>query len=115
MSKRAGSFKIPFDSQGNMLGYDKDHRAQLWRENTPFYAKFKFDHFERGRSAAHAIFLEDRSGRRFQMFMTDLSDAMVHIRQGFLEGDFVFAKRGSNYGLKLIREASAPELIASEL
>lgn len=115
MAKKTGSFKVPFDAKGNMLGYDKAYGIKEWRENALFYAKLKFSHFERGRSAAHAIFIDAKTGARYQMFMTDLGDAMVHVRNGFIEGDFNVAKRGANYGVRLVREASVPELIAAAL
>lgn len=98
-----------------MLGYDKASNIVSWRENEPFYAKLKFESFERGRSAAHAIFRDSKSSARYPMFLTDISAAMEELRSGFLEGDFMFAKRGSNYGLKLIRSASLPEQIAHSI
>lgn len=73
-----------------------------WKPNKPFKTTLFYDGFARGRSSAGFRF-KDADGHVYWMFMTDLDDA---IRTGAaplqLSGTFEFAKRGANYGVRLV-------------
>ena len=73
----------------------------VWKENYIFEAKMRLEGFERGRSAAHALLL-DESGKKYTLFLTDLEDILK--REGLSKGTFpnlkwTFCKRGANYGV----------------
>lgn len=96
---------------GDLLSYawgnPGDDGASLspteWRQNEEFTATLRFDCFERGRSAAHAIFRDD-DGHRFPMFLRELAELMTkeEFRAGKIHGRFIVVKRGANYGTKYL-------------
>ena len=49
-------------------------RKICWRKNFVFEAILSFAGFERGRSSAHAIFVEESSQTQYQMFLKDFGD-----------------------------------------
>jgi hypothetical protein len=102
--------KIPFDMYGTPIPYvwgkwhAEHNRKYVWEDNEVFEAKLKFKRFQRGRSAAHAIYTKvDDESWEVTMFMTDLKDV---IDKGFaplyLTGRFEYVKRGTNFGVKLV-------------
>lgn len=97
--------KIPFDQHGSPVPFiQRRVESYVWEENKPFYATLEFKRFERGRSAAHAIYAKaDDPSWEVTMFLSDLEDVIV---RGFaplrLSGRFAFVKRGQNYGIKLL-------------
>lgn len=101
------TFQIPF-SNGHLVSYAGGGGGFTWKENYVFPDVLTFDSFERGRSAAHAVFFNEK-GRRFPMFLTDLHDAMTHIVRGSLTGNFTFVKRGQNYGVKFVPKVEGNE------
>lgn len=96
-------YQIPFDANGNPLNYAREYGWNRieWKDNYIFEASLVFDHFQRGRSAAHAIF-NDGQGRKFTMFLAELSKAIPSLEEGQLVGYFTFCKRGQNYGIKFL-------------
>lgn len=97
-----GQYPIPFDKDGNLMGYAGDvgsYKPHEWRDNYVFDDVLKFEHFERGRSAAHAIFRSGSNNATYQMFLTHLADVMRGINYGLLDGRFTFIKKGKNYGV----------------
>lgn len=107
---KAGNYPIPFSPQTNqMLAYVGNSDAQdsayvKWIPNFEFEDEMKFSSFERGRSAAHAIFESLSDQRKYQMFLTNLADAIEHFDKGHLKGKFTFTKKGTNYGVALIKK-----------
>lgn len=97
--------KIPFDQHGSPVPYCRfGEDSYVWETNKPFKTTLVFKRFERGRSAAHAIYAKgDDPQWEVTIFLSDLEDV---IAQGFaplyLTGHFEFVKRGQNYGVKLI-------------
>lgn len=77
----------------------------IWKDNYVFISPMKFIGFERGRSAAHAIF-HDENNKSYVMFLTDLSLILKNkiMNNGIIEGKWTFCKRGSNYAV-----CAAPE------
>ena len=72
-----------------------------WRENEIFEDVLEFEHFSRGRSAAHAIFTRS-TGAELTVFLTDVADMIPHFVNGKVKGKFTFCKRGANYGCKMV-------------
>lgn len=111
--------EIPYDADGRPRTYvpkfaraiyekmtvEGQRRVYVeYRPNVVTYRVLEFSGFERGRSAAHAVFYDVLHGEpvRFQMFLTDLES---EIRDGnfdthILEGLFEFCKRGQNYAIR---------------
>lgn len=105
--------KIPFDQYGNPVPFyngvtrgpyanlDSDY---IWKDNAPFRATLEFKGFQRGRSAAHAIYAKrDDESWQAVMFLTDFTEVVDRgLAPKHLSGRFVHVKRGSNYGIKLL-------------
>jgi hypothetical protein len=75
-----------------------------WVDNDPFDAVLTFTGFERGRSAAHAIWV-DNEGHEYQMFLTDFSELLLDGGTTMVGGKVLATwrvrKRGRNYGIAL--------------
>lgn len=96
--------EIPFDHHGEFMNYaDPRWEHVTWKPNDPFPDTMRFEGFERGRSAAHAIFISETTKQRYSMFLTHLSELILShvgiLPGGVVRGKWAFAKRGSNYGL----------------
>lgn len=94
--------QIPYDQHGSPVPYEGARASLVWKDNEPFRATLKFERFERGRSAAHAIYAKaDDPSWQVQMFLSDLGDVIERGEAPFLlTGRWVFVKRGQNYGIK---------------
>lgn len=91
-------YDIPFDSEGNQL-----HYGESWRKREANYAFFDtitFVEFQRGRSAAYAVFKRS-TGTTVTVFLTDLEDMLPRMSSGKINSKFEFCKRGNNFGVKL--------------
>lgn len=103
MPKKVGKYPIPFKrTTGEMLNYP-DRGDIEWRDNHVFYGPLIFSHFERGRSAAHAIF-KDNEERRYTVFLTDFEEMIPLMQGGVINEPLTFIKRGQNYGACLSPE-----------
>lgn len=96
--------KIPFDQQGNPVPYAAGRASLVWEDNALFTATLVFKRFERGRSAAHAIYVKyDDPSWEVTMFLSELEDVIASAFVPLhLTGTFEYVKRGQNYGVKLI-------------
>jgi hypothetical protein len=121
--------EIPFDQHGNPLPYvgkrfvkEKDlgtgevegcyeecgprwNQEVIWAPNAEFDARLKFVRFERGRSAAHAVYRDagDESWE-CQMFLTDLEELILAgLDLSDIWGVWEHCKRGTNYGVRRSR------------
>jgi hypothetical protein len=94
--------QIPFDQHGNPVPYVRSRASLVWKDNEVFRATLKFERFERGRSAAHAIYAKaDDPSWQVTMFLSDLGDVIARGEAPFLlTGRWEFVKRGQNYGVK---------------
>jgi hypothetical protein len=75
------------------------------RDNFEFEDVMRFDHYERGRSAAYMVFKSDKDGGMYHMFLKDFEDLLLY--GGGLSGTAVwakwtFVKRGQNYGIRKV-------------
>lgn len=68
--------------------------------NVPFKDTLYYDGFYRGRSAAGMIFRND-AGQVFTVFMTDMDKFIPLMERGKITAEFIFCKRGKNYGVTL--------------
>lgn len=81
-----------------------------WRPNEPFHATLQIKHMMRGRSAKYLMLGPVNAPldiRTFPMFVADLIDIARLGRiqvGGVIEGPWMVAKRGENYGLRLAKE-----------
>lgn len=107
MAKKTGDYVIPFDEKGNQMSYDYFYARGIKLPNFEFAGILKFLRFERGRSAANAIFLRQKTGTEVSVFLTDLKDMIPHMINGEIEGRFTFCKRGANYGCRLLNTTLA--------
>ena len=119
---------VPFDGKGNLLDYvysditddekdvcrrngvvirDKGLSCMMFMPNYEFSDTMIFDGFSRGRSSVKAHFVSETTGRKYEMFVSDLGDAIRAdgLHNARIDGKFTFTKRGQNYGVKLV-EAS---------
>lgn len=114
MAKLKSPIPIPFTKDGRLISYTSVPVGEInrgwdgsgpavWLPNFVFTDVLKFKEFERGRSAAHAIFVSE-DGKEYPMFLTDLHDAIGVMIRGYITGKFTFTKRGQNYALKAVME-----------
>lgn len=103
---KPGDYLVPYSSDGSLLSYAPYCRVPL-SPNEPFHATLRFDQFLRGRSAAHAYFVDDETKRQFPMFLTDLAKAIPLLKEGRITGKWCVAKRGENYGIRLMEESTS--------
>lgn len=95
------AYQIPF-IDGNLQHYPGHSPKLEWRENCTFSATLIFKGFQRGRSAAYAVFHLEETGQQYPMFLKDLGAVMLsEVRGGKVSGWWTFCKRGANYGIKL--------------
>lgn len=76
-----------------------------WREIEEFDATLTLVGQERGRSAAHFVWREEGTNRRFSMFMTDLSLLILNFgvpKGAIVKGRWTVQKRGQNYGVRRV-------------
>lgn len=97
---KKNDYKIPFDSNGNMLSYPEDWRIAEWRENTVFFDTLRYKDFGRGRSAVHIYMVSSTTGREYTMFMKDFGDIIPELAKGSTYQGWIYQKRGQNYGLR---------------
>lgn len=88
---------VPFSENGNLAHYPS-YRDEFV-PGTPFTAHMRFIGFQRGRSAAYALF-EREDGRRYPMFLTDLQKLLLSGKAVSGEYLWSYTKRGQTYGIK---------------
>lgn len=68
--------------------------------NVPFKDTLYYDGFYRGRSAAGMVF-RNAAGQVFTVFLTDMDKFIPLMEKGKVTAEFIFCKRGKNYGVTL--------------
>lgn len=121
---------VPFDRCGNMLGYSyygissegekictETGKFEIFNRNGAlnevFVPNFEFEDtlifegFSRGRSSVKAHFKSQFTGKKYEMFISDLADIIKanHFITK-LSGRFTFVKKGQNYGIKLLGDGA---------
>jgi hypothetical protein len=102
---RKGDYPIPFTRNGTQLNYaDRYMTGVVWLENHAVETTISFVRWERGRSAAHAIFEREDNGKEVTVFLSELEPMLQTMVRGKVKGRFTFGKRGANYGMRLADE-----------
>lgn len=110
MSKK-GNYKIPFEASGKLMDYasgdsyyDFDQSKNLpiiWEDNYQFHDTLEYTGYSQGRSACHIYLKSVNNSREYHVTIKDF-DLIIKknkFNNNRIEGDFTFAKRGSNYML----------------
>jgi hypothetical protein len=105
MPYKSAITEAPYDEHG--LQHYPDKHAE-WRRIESFIATMTLSTWRRGRSAAYFMWA-DEDGRHYPMFMADLNDLLTGatITKGSVRAVWTVRKRGSNYGIQFVREATA--------
>lgn len=85
-----------YDEFGKNIGTIKP----VYVENKPWKDTLRYESYYRGRSAAGALFT-NQAGQRFTVFMTDLNTFIPLMVNGVITSNFIYCKRGKNYGIAL--------------
>jgi hypothetical protein len=97
------NLRVPFDFKGNQLHrVDRGQTNVVWKDNYTFMDTMTFGNYVKGGSSAAYFIITGSDGRRYNMFLHNLQDAIHHIENGVLSGKFTFCKRGVSYGVKLL-------------
>lgn len=101
----AAEYEIPYTADGHLLDWPGYNRNVDWRENKPFEATMTLTGYGRGHSSA-TFNWEDEQGHRYSMFMKDTEELIMRstLDKGILKGTWRGVKRGTNYGIQLVRE-----------
>ena len=130
MSKK--NLCIPFDPEGNLLGYSYYGIAsndeikcmnegkfeyyserngvstlrEVFKPNFKFSDELIFNRFSRGCSSVKAHFTSSNTNKKYEMFITDFQDVILadKFNDHKISGTFTFIKRGLNYGIILTKE-----------
>lgn len=131
MSGRKGPATVPYDSEGNLVGYARREGDPLtrygyddegkwgpqpdgeWRPNDPFRKTLYYVDWE-PTSSSSVLLWEDADGHRFRMFMSDAHAILLEGRvgqafgpgiatsRGCVAGTWRVVKRGSAYGVQRV-------------
>lgn len=95
------NYKIPFDAKGNQLDYD-GYGVNDLKDNFEFSDTLTFRHYGRGRSSITFIMERASNGKTVSMFVSDFADIIDKMSHGSVTGTFTFAKKGQNFGCKMV-------------
>ena len=95
----------PVDENGNMLEYNGYlYGATKYSEKdiVEFEETMTFQYFTKGRSSLRFI-LVDSQGREWSMMAQCIDSFVQRSVNGVLTGKWIMCKRGSNYGLLIVK------------
>ncbi len=95
----------PFRPGSEILLHYPERECE-WRPNKVFKTALVFKGFQRGRSAAYAVFSELEGPGYYSMFLTDFEELVKGaspLRFGIWFENWTYQKRGQNYGVKLVK------------
>lgn len=111
--------KVPFGPPGiqqsfpvmwNLPGQNWQQRQDpIYKDNYEFDATLRIEGFHRGRSAANFTMVDNYRKNKYNMFMSDLVEALKGVgaepgeNGAILTGRWTFCKKGSNFGIKLVK------------
>lgn len=99
------TYKIPFDSNGNMVSYE-GYGVKEMRDNYEFIDTLTLVAMHRGRSACDFEF-QDSNGTTYSMFFGEFRKLIQRFNDGELvnlgciTGKWTFRKQGANYSITL--------------
>lgn len=96
--------EAPYDEEGNLMPYPYLRSDVHMRPVVDFEGTLRVDGLTRGQSAARFNLVDATTGLRYEMFMTDMVDACQRgvAPGGLISGRWTVAKRGRNYGIRLV-------------
>ena len=103
-----GTYKIPFDQQGNQLDYPEHSYLRgvmtpcKMEENYEFSDTLTFQDYGRGRSSVTFTMKRANTGKTVTMFVSDFANIINKMNHGHVTGRFTFVKKGQNYGCKMV-------------
>ena len=90
---------------GEEVSYEAtwDNKKEIWKPNEEVELTLHYLNYTRGRSAV-TFYWEDENGHYYPMFIKDV-DLLLRMNMGAsqIHGIFTYVKRGSNYGIKLVK------------
>ena len=108
----------PFDDVLGLLHHEFESygRTVTWEPMADsLYMTLSLEGCVRGRSAAYFLFVDELTGKKYPMFLTDMEHLIknftpnvdvkpgVHIHKpGVFQGRWQVRKRGQNYGIRLV-------------
>lgn len=99
--------KTPFITKGSLLDYIYYTNGDLyeWVENKVFTDTLTYIDYGRGRSSV-TFYFKGTDDAQYPMFLTDMNSLLhnKNIVDSKVSGTWTFAKRGANYGIKLVDE-----------
>ena len=101
--------RAPFNEKGLMhypepTWQDERNVGFEFRDvSNSFEASLRYVGYKRGRSAVYLMWVDDSTGVKYPMFMKDLDAVLLakQLTKGAVFGEWVIAKRGQNYGIRL--------------
>lgn len=96
-----GTYKIPFDKNGNQLDYPSQWGNSVWQDNHVFSDKLELVCYGRGRSSV-TFTMRRNNGSTVSVFVSDFTDMVQHMVRGHVTGNFTFVKKGQNYGCRMV-------------
>lgn len=99
-------YQIPFGEGGDQLDYPiPAHQGRMyWKDNFEFEDTLTLVAWARGRSSV-TFLMQRASGSKVSVFVSDFFDMALQMVGGDVKGKFTFAKKGANYGCRLVQEA----------
>lgn len=99
------TYKIPFDENGNMMTYtDSWCTSHELKDNFEWEDELVYTDYSKGRSAVNFEFTSRKTGKIYNMFLSDFCRNIIFLEDGKLKGKFTFIKRGSNFGIMKVEE-----------
>lgn len=99
--------KVPVDKEGNFLHYPSYEHDDWYDIPEPFFAVMSISKMTNGRSAKYLNLVDER-GKEYPMFVSDLvkgiTEQTLTVNGGHLVGYWTGSKRGSNYGIKTVKQ-----------
>lgn len=95
--------QYPIDGAGNMIEYPDWHNKEVaWVDIKEFEETMEFVRYEKGRSSLRFI-INDSKGKTWSMMAQCIDDFVFRANRCTVSGKWVMCKRGSNYGLLLVK------------
>lgn len=89
-----------------------------YRPNGPFTDTLTWKSYSKGRSSVAFVFRRQSTGTHVTMFLSDFTEAIPFLVNGQLHGEFIYTKKGGNFGCRLLHPSgpTAPlEFFTSEI
>jgi len=115
MTKKIGTYRIPFDTSDNQLHYagreppanpdpDDVDKDVTWKKNCQFHDTLKVEGMYSGQTAKYLRVVSTTTGHHYTMFVRDVIDVLLHatVDKGEMTATWTFTKRGANFGVAVL-------------